>query len=409
MVRQFILVSLCVLLLWTILPAPGAAAVEVSATESDNGVVLDGNGIVSGKVTLLGVARHPTFRKWQLDLLPQGDAHSANFLALGEEPKNEPGVLTTIDTTLFPDGQHLLRLRVVHSNLNYEEYFTPITIANQGSSPEVSRPSTVVSSPAADVSAPSPVVESASATASDPNGFQLGTAPLQGTVTLRGVATHPTFRKWQVDLLVDRDAAQAQFVAVGEKALPTVGVLTDLNTTLFPDGEHLLRLRVVHSNLNYEEYYTPVTVKNGNVRAQIETVVEQPASPAITGLDLSNAPVDGARRIEINVTEQTLTAYQGDAVVMHTSVSTGRPATPTVLGRYNIRTKIPSQRMRGPGYDLPNVPSVMYFYAGYAIHGAYWHNNFGQVMSHGCVNMRLDEAAALYEWAGIGTEVHVYR
>jgi hypothetical protein len=396
MVRKLFLVSLCVLLLWTMLPVSG-----VFATESDNGVVLDGNGIVSGKVTLQGVARHPAFRKWQLDLLPQGDVHSANFLALGEEPKNEIGVLTTIDTTLFPDGEHLLRLRVVHSNLNYEEYYTPITIANQGSSPAVSRPSPVDPSPAAPVSAPS--------AAADPNGFQLGSDPLQGTVTVRGVATHPGFRKWQVDLLLDRDPAQAQFVAVGEKALPSAGNLTDLNTTLYPDGEHLLRLRVVHSNLNYEEYYTPITVKNGNVRAQVEAVADQPAPLVTAGLDVSNAPADGARRIEINVTEQTLTAYQGDAVVMHTSVSTGRAATPTVLGRYTIRTKIPSQRMRGPGYDLPNVPSVMYFYAGYAIHGAYWHNNFGQVMSHGCVNMRLDEASALYEWASIGTEVYVTR
>jgi hypothetical protein len=404
MVRKFFLVSLCVLLLWTMLPVSG-----VFATESDNGVVLDGNGIVSGKVTLQGIARHPTFRKWQLDLLPQGDAHSANFLALGEEPKNEISVLTTIDTTLFPDGQHLLRLRVVHSNLNYEEYFTPITISNQGSTPAASNSGVVDQSRAVTVSSPSRVEEAVAASTSAPNGFQIGADPLQGTVTLRGVATHPGFRKWQVDLLLDRDAAQAHFVAVGEKALPTAGVLADLNTTLFPDGQHLLRLRVVHSNLNYEEYYTPITLKNGNIRAQVEAVADQPAPLVITGLDLSNAPADGNRRIEINVTEQTLTAYQGDAVVMHTSVSTGRPATPTVLGRYTIRTKIPAQRMRGPGYDLPNVPSVMYFYAGYAIHGAYWHNNFGQVMSHGCVNMRLDEAAALYEWASIGTEVYVTR
>jgi hypothetical protein len=404
MVRKFFLVSLCVLLLWTMLPASRAAAVE-----SNNGVVLDGNGIVSGKVTLQGVARHPAFRKWQLDLLPQGDAHSANFLALGEEPLNEMGVLTTIDTTLFPDGQHLLRLRVVHSNLNYEEYFTPITFANHSSDSATSDARTAIQARVPAISRPATLAEAAPAVTSNPNGFQLGSDPLQGTVTLRGVATHPGFRKWQIDLLVDRDLEQAQFVALGEKALPTAGALADLNTTLYPDGEHLLRLRVVHSNLNYEEYYTPITVKNGNVRAQVEAVVDQPAPLAMPGLDLSNAPAAGARRIEINVTEQTLTAYQGDAVVMRTSVSTGRPATPTVLGRYTIRTKIPSQRMRGPGYDLPNVPSVMYFFAGYAIHGAYWHNNFGQTMSHGCVNMRLDEAAALYEWASIGTEVYVSR
>lgn len=56
-------------------------------------------------------------------------------------------------------------------------------------------------------------------------------------------------------------------------------------------------------------------------------------------------------------------------------------------------------------YDLPNVPNVMYFYQGYSIHGAYWHNNFGYQMSHGCVNAPLAAAEWLYNWASIGTPV----
>jgi lipoprotein-anchoring transpeptidase ErfK/SrfK len=50
----------------------------------------------------------------------------------------------------------------------------------------------------------------------------------------------------------------------------------------------------------------------------------------------------------------------------------------------------------------------MYFFRGYAIHGAYWHNNFGTPVSHGCVNMRVEEAKALYEWASVGMEVVVH-
>lgn len=123
---------------------------------------------------------------------------------------------------------------------------------------------------------------------------------------------------------------------------------------------------------------------------------------------LRAAPAGGVRWIEINLSNQTLTAWQGDAVVMHTNVSTGTYNTPTVTGRYGINTKYSSQRMMGPGYDLPGVPWVMYFYSGYAIHGAYWHNNFGTPMSHGCVNMRPDEAAVLYNWADYGTEVYVH-
>ena len=62
-------------------------------------------------------------------------------------------------------------------------------------------------------------------------------------------------------------------------------------------------------------------------------------------------------------------------------------------------------KLLGTYYDLPNVPSTMYFYnaevpksRGYGIHGAYWHNNFGHPMSHGCVNMRTVDAEKLYHW-----------
>ena len=55
--------------------------------------------------------------------------------------------------------------------------------------------------------------------------------------------------------------------------------------------------------------------------------------------------------------------------------------------------------MTGPGYYLPEVPYTMYFYEGYALHGTYWHNNFGQRMSRGCVNLQTDNAKQLFEWA----------
>lgn len=126
-----------------------------------------------------------------------------------------------------------------------------------------------------------------------------------------------------------------------------------------------------------------------------------------TTLNLVAAPVNGKRWIEIDLTNQTLTAWQGDVAVMFTKISSGRAATPTVTGRFTIGAKYKAQRMTGPGYDLPNVPWVMYFHGAYAIHGAYWHNNFGAPMSHGCVNMRPNEAEMLYNWAAPGTEVYV--
>lgn len=115
-------------------------------------------------------------------------------------------------------------------------------------------------------------------------------------------------------------------------------------------------------------------------------------------------PVSG-RWIDVDLGSQRLTAYQGNTVVFSALISGGLPRTPTVIGRFKVYTKLRSTRMRGPGYDLPGVPYTMYFYKGYAIHGTYWHNNFGHPMSHGCVNMRTQDAAWLYNWASVGTTV----
>jgi lipoprotein-anchoring transpeptidase ErfK/SrfK len=83
--------------------------------------------------------------------------------------------------------------------------------------------------------------------------------------------------------------------------------------------------------------------------------------------------------------------------------------TPTPIGEFAIYSKVRSQTMSGPGYTLPNVQFVAYFYTSYAIHGTYWHDNFGHPMSHGCVNMRDLDAQWLYSWAPIGTPVSVRR
>ncbi len=116
------------------------------------------------------------------------------------------------------------------------------------------------------------------------------------------------------------------------------------------------------------------------------------------------APTAG-RWIDVNLRTQRLTAYQGNTPVFSALISGGLPRTPTVVGRFAIYAKLTSTRMTGPGYDLPGVPYTMYFYKGYAIHGTYWHNNFGHPMSHGCVNMRTQDAAWLFNWASIGTPV----
>jgi lipoprotein-anchoring transpeptidase ErfK/SrfK len=133
----------------------------------------------------------------------------------------------------------------------------------------------------------------------------------------------------------------------------------------------------------------------------VPVVEPEPVVPPFDGIFLAHQPAyPGEKWIEVNVTTQQVTAWEGDVPVMSFAVSTGLPNTPTVLGEYNIYWKLESTLMSGPGYYLPDVPYTMYFYAGYALHGTYWHENFGQPMSHGCVNLETGNAQQLFDWAG---------
>jgi lipoprotein-anchoring transpeptidase ErfK/SrfK len=139
------------------------------------------------------------------------------------------------------------------------------------------------------------------------------------------------------------------------------------------------------------------------------TPTELPSPTASPSPTPSNPEMPHAKRIVIDISDQTLTAFEGTRAVFSTLISGGKAYTPTPVGEFAIYSKIRSQTMSGPGYSLPNVEFVAYFYSSYAIHGAYWHNNFGNPMSHGCVNMRNLDAQWLYNWAPIGTPVSVRR
>lgn len=316
--------------------------------------------------------------------------------------------------------------------------------------------------------------------AQDANGIFNVPMIAKGTIDIFGVANHDAFRKWQIDILINGDEKQATFVAVGDKPYPELSKLATLNTVSYPDGKHVLRLRVAYTGLQYDEFFAPVTITNNgfatnapipdenvpdesareeNVTDETISSVEPPPKPEsapavpvtydpdnyqrtlevgsgyqptepisrsakrseiesaqeMDVVHLKTDVPDGPRRIEIDLSEQKLTAYQGDEVVMVTQVSTGRKNgqvngmyyTETVTGTYQVQRRYEKARMTGPGYDTPDVPYIQYFFRGYAIHGAYWHNEFGMPVSHGCINMRVEEAKELFEWADIGTEIVV--
>ncbi len=115
-----------------------------------------------------------------------------------------------------------------------------------------------------------------------------------------------------------------------------------------------------------------------------------------------SVPAD-AKWIDINLYEQTIAAYQGDQMVYVSLVSSGLPDFDTPAGLFRIWAKVKFAKMSGGEkgenfYYLEDVPYNMYFFQGYAIHGAYWHNNFGVKQSHGCVNIACLDAKWLFDW-----------
>lgn len=129
--------------------------------------------------------------------------------------------------------------------------------------------------------------------------------------------------------------------------------------------------------------------------------------PDLEGITLANVLGSESKkdkRIEIDLSSQKLYAYEGSKKKMDFDVSTGKwGKTPT--GEFRIYTKLKYTLMTGGSkaintyYYLPNVPYTMYFYKDFGIHGAYWHNNFGHPMSHGCVNMKIADSEKLFYWA----------
>ncbi|MDP3955503.1 MAG: L,D-transpeptidase [bacterium] len=108
--------------------------------------------------------------------------------------------------------------------------------------------------------------------------------------------------------------------------------------------------------------------------------------------------------IEVDLSEQKVRAWEGNNLFLESLVSSGKPWTPTITGEFRVWSKFHYAKMSGgvkgtkSYYYLPNVPYIMFFKGDYSLHGTYWHNNFGQRMSHGCVNLPIPIAEKLYYW-----------
>jgi lipoprotein-anchoring transpeptidase ErfK/SrfK len=138
------------------------------------------------------------------------------------------------------------------------------------------------------------------------------------------------------------------------------------------------------------------------------TPTEVPEQPTPIPAPALPERIDEARWIDVDLSDQRLTAYEDDTPVHSFLVSSGLPATPTPVGRFRIWIKLRYDDMAGADYYIKDVPFVMYFHEGYGLHGVTWHGNFGHPMSHGCVNLPTEEAEWLFGFADVGTLVNIH-
>ncbi|NTV62028.1 MAG: L,D-transpeptidase [Oscillochloris sp.] len=163
-------------------------------------------------------------------------------------------------------------------------------------------------------------------------------------------------------------------------------------------------------NLNtlYEVRVSDVGRRLATARGISIAPVEQLDGTAIWG------PAIWDRHIDVNLSTQQLVAYEGDLAVWQAPVATGRDGFNTPTGEFAIYYRVPMQDMSGSmggeSWYVPHIPWVQYIVGGVAFHGTYWHDAHGTGvrMSHGCVNLRIDDAEWLYAWADVGTAVSIH-
>lgn len=176
--------------------------------------------------------------------------------------------------------------------------------------------------------------------------------------------------------------------------------------------QYFERARMEHHPENAGTFYEVLVSDLGRQAARTSGYSLAPVAQLAGTVTWSSAL--WARHVEVNLSTQWLTAFEGNVPVFSAPVTTGKDGYNTPTGRFAIYDKLPAQDMRGSAggetWYVPGVPWVMYIYGGVALHGTYWHNLFGTGyrVSHGCINMRIEDARWLYNWSSVGTPVYVY-
>jgi hypothetical protein len=251
-----------------------ALPLAAGAADMTNGITNPADGsTVSGTVDVTGYASAPGFWKWQLDILPGGAEDAASFLAVGE---TEGEFSYSLDTTAYPNGEHALRLRIVTTDGNYQEFVNKFTISNAAAA-AAAAPTEAMTAEAAATPAAAPTAAATPAPA-EANGITnpADGSTVSGSVDVMGYASAPEFSKWQLDILPGGAEDAASFLALGEES----GVFTHtLDTTAYPNGDYALRLRVVTTDSNYQEFVNNFTIANAAAAPAATTTTAETMTP----------------------------------------------------------------------------------------------------------------------------------
>lgn len=232
--------------------------------------------------------------------------------------------------------------------------------------------------------------------------FQVGSEQVKPTVnghlfTWKGtIGDNPQV---QVDDTVVRMIAEEAAGLVNRENVPSTNIVDStgniLHVTYAGHPERVLKDNV---DIIVQKIKTQLVNSNPVVELMVEETPNQ-----VTNI---------VRRIEVDLGDQKTYLIENDTVVKTYTISSGKPGTETHVGDFKVNAFVYKQDMgctATSSYCTTDVPWVVYFNGDEAFHGTYWHNNFGTPMSHGCVNMRIEDAQELYKWAYQGMEVSVHQ
>jgi lipoprotein-anchoring transpeptidase ErfK/SrfK len=352
--------------------------------------------------------------------------------ALVLDPKCDEALVELAALASDPDEARVLYLRALEANpdnpaahaaLRVLEATEPSVLADELSSSVENAAALVTTTEDSDSVAPAldAVADSQPTPSEDERHGSSAAQQLAPAIAVTAKATTPPPRATAVRRLVDHEAPAARrtgrndwlknALMLGMLALVAFGGASLILLGRNPTRTHQVRaaLGIFTPTPTYTPTNTPTATATATPTSTptatptvtpTATITPTPSptpTPAWMTSKYLPLPLD-EKWIEVDLSTQMLYAYEGHDLVFSTEISSGRAGTQTPQGKFRIQSKFHSQTMAGAGFYLPNVTWVQYFVGANAFHTAYWHNNFGQPMSHGCINMREADAKWLYDW-----------